>query len=38
LLPINVFKLTHLELLPRNGWSLVGNRFLGGREVQNKSP
>jgi hypothetical protein len=29
LLPINVFKLTHLELLPRNGGSL-GNRFLAG--------
>src|SRR4249919_3580464 len=27
LLPINVFKLTHVELLPRNGRSMVGNRF-----------
>src|ERR1700730_13579521 len=27
LFPINVFKLTHFELLPRNGRSMVGSRF-----------
>ena len=38
LLPINVLKLTHLELLPRNGTSMVGSRFSARPPVQKKNP
>jgi CRP/FNR family cyclic AMP-dependent transcriptional regulator len=37
LLPINVFKLTHVELLPRNGRGMVGNRFWSRPPFQKES-
>jgi hypothetical protein len=37
LLPINVFKLTHVELLPRNGRGMVGNRFWSRPPIQKQS-
>ena len=37
LLPINVFKLTHVELLPRNGRSMAASRFWSRPPIQKQS-